>query len=442
MIEFAIITGLILLNGLFVAAEFAIVGAPRAAIDARASRGDRLARLVQSVLHDPQKQDRYIATAQLGITLASLGLGMYGEHVLADAIYAWLESSSLPAFVLSHGFASVIAVAVLTYFHIVVGEMVPKSLALQKAERLVLWITPPMLWIKNLLYPFVVALNGLGNRLLRIFGVDRQVRTGEHYHTPEELQLIVQESEDLGALRAESGQVLQELFEFGGRTAGEVMVPRVKICGIPIGTPPERIREVLGRMPHTRYPIYEGDLDHIVGVIHIKDLLRLLLHNEAIDPSHARQVPMVPETAPIDSVLGVMRRDRTQMVVVIDEHGGTAGVVTLEDLFEEVIGDIDESPAGAPQVYRDRQGRLRVPGTMRIDEVGKLFDLDLEHQDVDSVSGLVLTLLGRPPVVADSVRYDRLRFDVTAVKGRGVEEAAVTAVSHMTPTPHVCADGA
>ena len=305
VIEFAIITGLILLNGLFVAAEFAIVGAPRAAIDARASRGDRLARLVQSVLHDPQKQDRYIATAQLGITLASLGLGMYGEHVLADAIYAWLESSGLPALVLSHGFASVIAVAVLTYFHIVVGEMVPKSLALQKAERLVLWITPPMLWIKNLLYPFVVALNGLGNRLLRIFGVDRQVRTGEHYHTPEELQLIVQESEDLGALRAESGQVLQELFEFGGRTAGEVMVPRVKICGIPIGTPPERIREVLGRMPHTRYPIYEGDLDHIVGVIHIKDLLRLLLHNEAIDPSHARQVPMVPETAPIDSVLGV-----------------------------------------------------------------------------------------------------------------------------------------
>jgi CBS domain containing-hemolysin-like protein len=426
VIEFAVITTLILLNGLFVAAEFAIVGAPRAAIDARASRGDRLARLVQSVLRDAQKQDRYIATAQLGITLASLGLGMYGEHVLADRIYRALEISGLPALVLSHGVASVIAVAILTYFHIVVGEMVPKSVALQKAERLVLWITPPMLWIKNVLFPFVVALNGLGNQLLRLVGVNRQAQTSEHYHTPEELQLIVQESEDLGALRAESGQVLQELFEFGGRTAGEVMVPRVKICGIPIGTPPDRIREVLGRMPHTRYPIYEGDLDHIVGIIHIKDLLRLLLHNEGIDPSHARQVPMLPETASIDSVLGVMRRDRTQMVVVIDEHGGTAGVVTLEDLFEEVIGDIDESPAGAPQVYRDRQSRLRVPGTMRLDEVGKLFDLDLEHEDVDSVSGLILTLLGRPPVIADSVRYDRLRFDVTAVKGHGVEEAAVT----------------
>jgi magnesium and cobalt exporter, CNNM family len=429
MIELAIISGLILLNGLFVAAEFAIVGAPRSAIDARAAGGDRLARLVQSVLHNPQKQDRYIATAQLGITVASLGLGMYGEHVLAGALYHWLGRTGLPAMIVSHGVASVLAVAILTYFHIVIGEMVPKSLALQKAERLVLWITPPMLWIKNVLYPFIVALNGLGNLVLKALGVNRQVQNAEHYYTPEELQLIVQESEELGALRAESGQVLQELFEFGGRTAGEVMVPRVRISGIPIGTPPPRIREILGLAPHTRYPIYEGDLDHIVGIIHIKDLLRLLLHDEAVAASHVRPVPVVPETAPLDSVLGVMRRERTQMVVVIDEHGGTAGVVTLEDLFEEVVGDIEESPAALPQVYRDRQGRLRVPGTMRIDEIGNLFDLELEHQDVDSVSGLVLTLLGRPPAVGDRVRYDRLQFAVTAVKGHGVDEVAVTLAS-------------
>ena len=426
MIELAIITVLIVLNGLFVAAEFAIVGAPRAAIDARASRGDRLARLVQSVLRDARKQDRYIATAQLGITLASLGRGMYGEHVVAEALFHWFGGHGLPAWIASHGFASFLAISILTYFHIVVGEMVPKSMALQKAERLVLWITPPMLWIKNMLYPLVVVLNGLGNRVLKIFGVDRQVQNTEHYYTPEELQLIVQESEELGALRAESGQVLQELFEFAGLSAGEVMVPRVKISGIPIGTPPDRIREVLGRSPHTRYPIYEGDLDHIVGIIHIKDLLRLLLQDEAIAPAHARPVPVVPETAAMDKVLGTMRRERTQMVVVIDEHGGTAGIVTLEDLFEEVVGDIEEGPATAPQVYRDRQGRLRVPGTMRLDEVGKLFDLDLEHEEVDSVSGLVLTLLGRPPALGDSVRYDRLQFDVTAVKGHGVDEAAVT----------------
>jgi CBS domain containing-hemolysin-like protein len=426
VIEFTIITALILLNGLFVAAEFAIVGAPKAAIDARATRGDRLARLVQSVLRDPSKQDRYIATAQLGITIASLGLGMYGEHVLADAIYVGLGGSGLPTWLISHGIASSLAIAILTYFHIVVGEMVPKSLALQKAERLVLWITPPMLWIKNILYPFVIALNGIGNRVLKVFGVDRRVPTSEHYYTPEELQLIVQESEELGALRAESGQVLQELFEFGDRTAGEVMVPRVKISGIPVGTPAERIRELLGRTPHTRYPIYEGDFDHIVGIIHIKDLLRLLLHNEVIDASHARPVPVLPETAPIDAALGLMRRERTQMIVVIDEHGGTAGIATLEDLFEEVVGDIDESPMGPPAVYRDRQGRVRVPGTMRVDEVGKLFDLELEHQEVDSTSGLMLTLLGRPAIVGDRVRYERLQFEVTAVKGHGVEEVAVS----------------
>jgi CBS domain containing-hemolysin-like protein len=425
MIELAIITALILLNGIFVAAEFAIVGAPKAAIDARAGQGDRLALLVQRVLRDTRLQDRYIATAQLGITLASLGLGMYGEHVVADAIYHALDSSGAPALIVSHGLASVVAVAILTYFHIVVGEMVPKSLALQQAERLACWITPPMLWTKNILYPFVVTLNGLGNTLLKLIGVNRQAQNAEQYYTPEELQLIVQESGELGALRSESSEMLQELFEFGDLTAGQVMVPRVRILGIQVGMKPTAIRELLADQTHTRYPVFEKDLDHIVGMVHIKDLLRLLVHDETITAAHARAVPVVPETAELDTVLTVMRRDRTQMAVVIDEHGGTAGVVTLEDLFEEVVGDIEEGPSAGPQVHRDREGRLRVPGTMRLDEVGRHFDLDLEHEEVDSVSGLILTLLGRPPVVGDSVKWERLQLEVTAVKGHGVEEAAV-----------------
>jgi CBS domain containing-hemolysin-like protein len=425
MIEVAIITGLILLNGIFVAAEFAIVGAPKAAIDARAAQGDRLARLVQRVLRDPRLQDRYIATAQLGITLASLGLGMYGEHVLADAVYDALGATGIPAWIASHGFASVAAVAILTYFHIVVGEMIPKSLALQQAERLACWITPPMLWTKNVLYPLVVSLNGLGNLLLKAIGVNRQAHSAEQYYTPEELQLIVQESGELGALRSESSEVLQELFEFGDLNAAQVMVPRVRIIGIQVGMTPAAIRALLSDQTHTRYPVFEKDLDHIVGMVHIKDLLRLLLREETVSAAHARPLPVVPETAPLDTVLTVMRRDRTQMAVVIDEHGGTAGVVTLQDLFEEVVGDLEEGPAAGQQVYRDRHGRLRVPGTMRLDEVGQYFDLDLEHEDVDSVSGLILTLLGRPPVVGDCVKWERLQFEVTAVKGHGVEEGAV-----------------
>jgi len=308
MTALIIITVLILLNGLFVAAEFAIVGAPRAAIDKRAAAGHRLARLVQSVLRDLQKQDRYIATAQLGITLASLGLGMYGEHVVAEAIYGLLGGAGGPAFLASHAFASVLAVAILTYFHIVVGEMVPKSLALQRAETLVLWITPVMIWTKYLLYPLVISLNGLGNLVLKAVGVRRQVQHAEQYYTPEELQLVVQESEELGVLRSESSRMLQELFEFGDLTADQVMVPRVRITGIALGTTPEEIRELLGSSAHTRYPVYERDLDHIVGMIHVKDALRLLLNNESLAQEHVRPLPLMPETAELDDLLETMRR--------------------------------------------------------------------------------------------------------------------------------------
>ena len=425
MIAVLIIAGLVLLNGVFVVAEFAIVGAPRAAIDRKAQDGNRLALLVQRVLDDPKQQDRYIATAQLGITVASLGLGMYGEHVLADWLYDVLGGHGLPQWLASHGLASTVAVAVLTYFHIVIGEMVPKSVALQYAEQMALWITPPMLWIRNALFPFVFALNAIGNQVLKVLGVNRQAQNADQYYTAEELQLIVQESEDLGAIRAESGQMLQELFEFGDLTAGEVMVPRVRVIGIPLETTPNLIRDLLSRTPHTRYPIYERDLDHIIGMIHIKDLLRVLLSDESIRRSHARPLPLVPETAPLDSVISTMRRERTQMVIVLDEHGGTSGVVTLQDLFEEVVGEIEEGPGGAPHVYHDPEGHLRVPGTMRLDELGQHFDLDLEHEDVDSVSGLVLTLLGRPPAVGDTVQYERLQLQVTAVKGHGVDECAV-----------------
>jgi CBS domain containing-hemolysin-like protein len=428
MIAFLIITALILLNGIFVAAEFAIVGAPRAAIDAKAQSGNRLARAVQRVLEDPKQQDLYIATAQLGITVASLGLGMYGEHVLADGLYSLLGGYGLPQWLVSHGVASTVAVAILTYFHIVVGEMVPKSVALQRAEQMALWITPPMLWIRNALFPFVVSLNALGNVVLKMLGVNRQAQSADEYYTAEELQLIVQESEDLGAIRAEAGQMLQELFEFGDLTAGEAMVPRVRVVGMPLGTTPDQIRLLLGQAPHTRYPVFEGDLDHIIGMVHIRDLLRVLLRDESIRRTHARPLPLVPETAPLDSVLSTMRRERTQMVIVLDEHGGTAGVVTLQDLFEEVVGEIEEGPATAPQIYRDANGRLRVPGTMRLDELGQQFDLDLEHEDVDSVSGLILTLLGRPPAVGDIVRYERLLIEVTAVKGHGVDECAVSLI--------------
>ena len=442
LIPTAIITLLILLNALFVAAEFAIVGAPRAAIERRAAKGERLAKLVHQVLQSPQSQDRFIATAQLGITLASLGLGMYGEHVLAEGIAHQLEHFGMGAnsWIAAHTVASITAVAILTYFHIVVGEMVPKSLALQSAEHTVLWITPLMQTIQIALYPFVVSLNALGNLVLKVIGINRQEGSTEHLYSPEELALIVEESQEGGQLRAESGRVLRELFEFGDLTAREAMVPRVKVGGIPLGASPEDVRLIVSEKPHTRYPVFDGDLDHIVGLVHIKDLLRLSLNQSPVTANDVRPIPYVPESIPLDDVLATMRGQHAQMAVVLDEHGGSAGVITLEDLFEEVAGEIPEGAAATAEsarLFRDAEGRLHAAGTVRIEEVGEALGCVLEHPEVDSVSGLVMTLLGHPPEVGDAVEYDHVRFEVVSVDRHAVRECIVTPQTPPSEAPEI-----
>lgn len=416
---------LILLNGLFVAAEFALAGAPRARIERLAAQGHGAARLVRRIISDPRRQDMYIATAQLGITAASLGLGMYGEHFLAELLERSLEGLGAARWFAAHGAASLLAITILTYFHIVLGEMVPKSLALQSAERTALRITPLIRWIQFLLYPLVVGLNAVGNGVMRLMGIQRRI-SASHYHTPEELEYLVRESEAGGLLRAEAGKVLRDLFEFGDLTAGEIMTPRVRVTGLPIDATAKQITAVVNASRHTLYPVYQGDLDHIVGAIHIKDILRLALAGKTLKEGGIREAPYLPETADLDTVMTTMRRAHVRMAVVMDEHGGTAGIISLEDLFEEVVGDIEESPARPPDISRDAEGRLRVVGTVRLDEVGDALDVALEHEEVDTVSGLVLMLLDRAPVVGDVVTHHHVRFEVVAVEGHGVGACLVT----------------
>jgi magnesium and cobalt exporter, CNNM family len=203
-------------------------------------------------------------------------------------------------------------------------------------------------------------------------------------------------------------------------------VPRVRIAGIPLGAPPDVIRRMVAHYRHTRYAVYDKDLDHIVGMVHAKDLLRKLLQNEAIGTADVRRLPVVPETAQLDHVLTMMQQANAHMTIVIDEHGGTAGLLSLEDLFEEVVGEIDEGAAAEAPIRRSPDGSIRAAGTVRLDELGQYLNLDLEHEDVDSVSGLVLARLGRPPVEGDVVEYGRLRLAVTATSGRGVREVLVT----------------
>lgn len=420
-----IVVALVLANGLFVAAEFAIVGAPRATIDRLANGGNRAARLVRRIVSEPREVDRFIATAQLGITLASLGLGMYGEHLLAEWLSLRLEALGAGRWVAAHTLGSVIAVAMLTYVHIVVGEMVPKSIALAKADRVVLWIAPLMRAFQLVLFPFVVLLNGIGNGTLALFGVRRQEASAESVRTPDELAYIVRESSAGGLLKKQSARVVQELLEFGDLTAEQVMVPRVRVVGVDVADAAPEVAAALRDTPHSRYPVIDEDLDHIVGMVHVKDLLAGLAPGQVVRDLQVRPVPFVPETMTADHVLATMRQQRSQLVVVMDEHGGTAGIITLEDLIEEVVGELTED-ATAPAEIRPRgDGRFVVAGTVRVLDAGAAIGAVVEHPDVESVSGLVLALLGRPAKVGDVVEYEELRIEVLALRGRGVREALV-----------------
>ncbi len=432
-----VVAVLVLLNALFVAAEFAIVGTPRVAIDTRAAAGSAVAQRVKAILDDPRRQDRFIATAQLGITLASLGLGMYGEHEVAHRLEPWLEGLGAARVVAAHTLASILAVALLTYAHIVFGEMIPKSIALQRAERTALWITPIMLVIQAVCFPLVLALDALGSALLRVIGIRRQQRAHENLYSPQELAHIVRESEAGGLLREESGKILRELFEFGDLTAREVMTPRVRLAALPLGADADAVAATVRERPYTRYPVYEGDIDELTGMVNVKDLLLLRTSGAVLSADIVRPIPAVPETATLDAVLEALREARAPMAVVIDEHGGTAGVITHEDLFDEVIGEVPEGATERTSIYRDGQGRLRVSGTSRVEEAGETLGVVLEHDEVDSVSGLILTLLGRPPHVGDVVTYDHVRFEVIEVEGHGVKECVAELESPAPDEPAV-----
>jgi len=425
VITILIVAALLLANALFVAAEFAIVAVPRMAVERRAKLGGRLSGKLLALLVSAQARDRFIATAQLGITVASLGLGMYGEHTLAVWLEPRLDFLGDASFISAHAAASVLAIAALTYLHIFLGEMIPKAIALSHAEataRAVFW---PMRGLLFAFYPFVITLDALGAFLLRLAGIRRQKHTREESYSPEELQLIVEESEAGGALGTEAGKLVRELFEFGDLTAAEVMVPRVRVVGIPVGASPADLRRLLLTHRHTRYPVFDGDLDHIVGMLHVKDLLRRLILEEHIGPSDVRTLPVVPSTASLDSVLSTMQRGHAHMAVVIDEHGGTAGVLSLEDLAEEVVGEIDEGVPLAPNLVRVSETSARVAGTLRLDELGQAFGAELQHDEVDTVNGLVMALLDRPPALGDVVEYDHFRFTVSTLSGHAARQVFV-----------------
>lgn len=326
---------LVMINGFFVASEFALIGLQKVTIEKLAQQGNSTAKKIRDILNNTKLQDTYIATAQLGITLASLGLGMYGEHEIASWLIQLAGQTSFfnISEVTAHGIATVSAIVLLSYMHVVIGEMIPKSLALQFTQRAAMIIVPIMLILQTILKPLVFILHGLGNLVLRLIGINREDNIVE-YHTSEELQYIIKESHEEGLIENNSAAVIQDLLAFGELKSEEIMIPRVKIRGIPIGAKYEDLVELVYMTTHTRYPVYEEDLDHIIGMIHIKDILNKIMTKEEIRKDDIRSTHYISGNISLNKAFAIMRKTNVQLLVIVDDYGGTDGIITMEDIFE------------------------------------------------------------------------------------------------------------
>lgn len=428
VVPLLVIGFLILLNGLFVAAEFAIVAAPRTRLTQAAERGSGAARDVLAILADPVQQNRYLATAQVGITLASLGLGMYGEHTVAEWLYGPLSRITPLAEALAHTLATVLAIGLLTYVHVVLGEMVPKSLAIQYAEPAVLRLDAPMRVLRKIFSPIVLVLNGVGNALVRLMGIP-PVNAQARLFSADELEYLMEESAEVGLMEPAEQLFIENIFDLRERTVGQVMTRRKQIVGLPVTTNEEDTLRFVCQERHSRYPVYAQGLDDIVGVLHVKTLARQQANRER-QPFDLRQLARpaayVPESLPLDEMLTRFRRDRRQLAVVVDEYGGTAGLVTLEDIIEEVVGEIlDEFDLEIAPLERLEDGLVRVRGDLLVDELNQLCDLALAHPEADTVGGLVMASLGRVAKQGDSIAIDGVTLEVEAVEGLTVQTVLV-----------------
>lgn len=429
LLPLLVISFLITLNGVFVAAEFAIVAASRARLAGAAGEESWPLRYVSRVLATANAQDRYIAIAQLGITLATIGLGMYGEPSIARWIYGPLERGFGLDEVTAHTVGTVLAVLVLTYFHVVVGEMIPKALALQAPERTALAVSRPMRLTGLLFYPLVALLNGAGAALLRLLRVPAGGES--RLYSPAELTHLVRESHEEGAVSEEEERLIRNILDFGERQVSQVMVPRLRVEALPLDAGWEEARKLIAEKRFSRYPVFDGDLDLIVGIIHLKDFIEQdVLERDQDETAKARElrslvrrVPKVPEAMSVERLLSAFKRLHVHMAVVVDEHGGTSGIVTLDDLLEEVVGEVGSEPdrLEPAEVEPLGDGRYRVDGTMQLYRFNERFEASLTAAESTTIAGFVLERLKRVPEPDDELFADGLTLRVQEMDGLAIK---------------------
>lgn len=409
---------LVLANAFFVAAEFALVGARRSKIDQMAAKGERGARSAQMAI---SHLDRYLSGTQLGITLASLGLGWIGEPALAGMIDSvlGLVGVQAPAGAVHSVAAVVTAFLIISFLHIVLGELAPKSLALFRAETVSRFVAAPLILFSRAMKPFIWALNGTANALLRQFGITPPGE-GHHVHSPEELRLLVMQARAHGILDESDSAMLAGVFDFHEKKVHDVMRPRTEVVAVDVDTDEAEVRQILKRERYSRYPVYRETLDDVIGFFLAKDLL---LHDDdqPFSLQHAvRDVMYVPATRPAERVLDDMRRRRAHMAVVLDEYGGTAGILTMEDLVEEVVGDIADEYDIAARTVVEQDGVLELAGSLSLVDVRSDHLLRIPEGDWTTLGGYAFSEIGRVPHIGDRVAFPGGELEVVAMDGRRV----------------------
>ena len=410
------VAGLLLLNAFFVAAEYGLVTARRTRITELRDQGNHRARLVLRITANPP---RFIAAMQLGVTITSLAIGALGEPVFARIF------EPIPATIISFA----LAFLVITYLHVVIGELVPKGIALGSAESTALFVSRPVSWFFVLMRPLIWVLEHSTDAVLRVLGLESP---GEERSalSEAELKMLLDRSTQSGELEQQEQEMLYKVFDFADKEVSEVMVPRPDVVALSIQLPPEEALAAVIDSPYTRYPVYRETLDNVVGILHVRDLFSALVDRgiaNVVIEEIVRDAYIVPETKDLAAMLTEFRRTNQHMAIVVDEYGAMQGIVTLEDLLEEIVGEIeDEFDLPDESIERIDDDTIRIAGTFPIDDFNDQFGTELTGEDYHTVGGFIFGLLGRAPETSDSIDFDGMRFDVLEVDGSRILKLAVT----------------
>jgi len=423
-----VVAGLIALNALYVVAEFGAVSVRRSRVRQLAEEGNRLARAFLPEVEDARRLDRYVATCQIGITISSLALGAYGQATLARSLQAALVTADWRVGAAA-SVATALVLAGLSALQIVVGELVPKAIALQYPVQSALYTQGLLRWSRAVFSGFIPLLNGSATLVVRLFGMEPVGQ--RHIHSPEEIDLLIAESRHGGLLEPEEERRLHRAIRLGSRPVHQLMVPRPYIEAIPVDTPPDQVLERMAASPYTRLPVYEGTIDNVIGMLHVKDVMEAFITRDRTFTAREllRPLPAVPEMATTDRLLAAFRAQHSQQAIVTDEYGGVAGLVTLEDVLAEVIGEVpDEFKKHQPRPERLPDGRVRLPGLMRLDEAAEWVGV-LWTGEADTVGGLVLDELGHEPRPGETLEIAGVPVEVEATS----RHAVVSVLAHPLP---------